>query len=99
MAVTDWLDAPTLAKVPEGYDALHRIWVLGDSTAAPLTPINVTGVQNITTTPFAPQSTKQVYQQGSGEDEFYEKRRMSSTTLRFSCFPVTWRPLSLTLKA
>ena len=75
MAITDWVDAPTLAKVPEGYDALHRIWVLGDSTAAPLTPINVTGVQNITTTPFAPQTTKQVYQQGSGEDEFYEKRR------------------------
>ena len=76
MAVTDWTGAPTLAKVPEGYDALHRAWVLGDATAAPIVPYNVVGVQNITTTPFTPQSTKQVYQQGGGEDEFYEKRRM-----------------------
>ena len=76
MAVTDWIGAPTLAKVPEGYDALHRIWVLGDSTAAPVTPYNVNGVQNITSTPFTPGTTRQVYNQGAGEDEFYEKRTM-----------------------
>lgn len=74
MSVSDFLSAPTINSVPEGVDALHRVWVLGDSTAAPITPRNVTGVQNITASPFTPQMTKQVYQQGSGEDAYYEKR-------------------------
>ena len=74
MAVTDFLAAPTIDKVPEGVDSLHRVWVLQDSVAAPITPRNVTGVQNITTSAFTPQMTKQVYQQGSGEDAYYEKR-------------------------
>ena len=74
MAVTDFLAAPTLAKVPEGVDSLHRVWVLADSVAAPITPRNVLGVQNLTTSAFTPQITKQVYQQGSGEDAYYEKR-------------------------
>ena len=75
MAITDWLVAPTQAKVPEGVDALHRIWVLADATAAPITPYNVPGVQNITTSAFTPQTTKEVYQQGSGEDGYFEHKR------------------------
>lgn len=74
MAVTDFLSAPGILQVPDGYNALHRCWVLADSTAAPITPRNVTGVQNITASPFTPQATKQVYQQGAGDDAYYEKK-------------------------
>jgi len=76
MAVTDFIAAPTLNSVPEGYNALHRIWVLGDAVTAPLVPYNVVGVQNLTTTPFNPANTKNVYNQGAGEDEFFEKRSL-----------------------
>ena len=74
MAVTDFLAAPDITKVPEGVDSLHRVWVLADTVAAPITPRNVTGVQNLTPTAITPQMTKQVFQQGSGEDNYFEKR-------------------------
>lgn len=74
MAVTDFLSAPTITKVPEGINCLHRVWVLGDSVAAPITPRHALGVQNITTTPWTPQVTKDVYHQGGGDDNYYEMR-------------------------
>jgi len=76
MAVTDWVAAPTISSVPEGYNALHRIWVLSDSVTAPLVPYNVVGVQNMTTTTFTPGNTKPVYNQGAGEDDSFEKRSL-----------------------
>jgi hypothetical protein len=74
MAVTDFLSAPTITKVPEGVDCLHRVWVLADSVAAPIVPRHALGVQNITTTPWTPQVTKDIYHQGGGDDNYYEHK-------------------------
>ena len=41
MAITDWLEAPNANQIVEGKFTLHRIWVLADSVAAPLTPVNI----------------------------------------------------------
>jgi hypothetical protein len=68
MAITDWLDAPVETSVLLGKNALSRIWRLGATVAAPIVPGNVVGVQSLTPTPLTPGQTKNIFQEGSGDD-------------------------------
>jgi len=74
MAVSDWLSPVDGDKVTEGVNTLVRAWVLADSVAAPITPRNVTGIVNHTPTPFQPQTSKDIFHKGAGEDGFYRMR-------------------------
>jgi hypothetical protein len=71
MDYTSWLEAPSEDDVLMGKNSLHRIWRLGASVAAPLTPAYVEGIQNATPTPLTAGSTKNVFQEGAG-DEYTE---------------------------
>ena len=63
MGKADQLGAPTLDQVKEGRFTLARYVRCEASVAAPVTWTNIEGIQEITATPIAWGTTKQLFQQ------------------------------------
>ena len=73
MAITDQLGRPLATTVVEGKFTLMRYHRIAASVAAPVTPVNVYGVQNVTANPISYDNEFKVFQQGGGED-YYLRR-------------------------
>jgi len=71
MAFNKWNGAPTPDKIVFGKYNYHRMWILNPAAAAaPLTPVEVLGVQNINSGPMTPGTTKNFMQQSGGDEKY-----------------------------
>ena len=53
MAITDQLGRPLVTTIVEGKYSLMRYHRIGATVAAPVPPVNVYGVQNVTANPIS----------------------------------------------
>lgn len=74
MAVTDQLGTPSIAYEVDGKYTLARLHRLAATTAAPVTPVNIYGIQGVSADPPAPTIEREVFQQGGGDESLLIKR-------------------------
>jgi hypothetical protein len=75
MGVTDQLGAPVANDIFDGYYTLGRFWRNSQAVASPGTCFDIYGVQVVAGEAPSPKMSKDVYQQGGG-NEFFPKRRL-----------------------
>ncbi len=74
MAVTDQLGTPSIAYEVDGKYTLTRLHRLAAAAAAPVTPVNVYGIQAADAGAPAPTIEREVFQQGGGDESLLIKR-------------------------
>jgi len=75
MSVSDQLGAPDVNNVVEGRFTLHKYHLCNASVAAPVTPVNIEAVQDVSAEPYSWGVEKEIFQQGGGDESLTIKRQ------------------------